>query len=130
MTVVAAGPRRLIVTALALVLFSNTAVVSAGTADRLYRTTDQAAYYLTHRLHYWSGIDLRRLTTKTAYCVGSADQSGKSGQSRVNQDGAPVYRSFSCVLNAMIGSGKNGTRVFQLDLVKKRRGWRIKSDES
>jgi hypothetical protein len=44
-------PRRLILTSLGLMLFSSTAAEVAGTGGTLYRTTDQAAYYLTHHLH-------------------------------------------------------------------------------
>lgn len=113
---------------LAVVLVGSATVAIAAADDARYRTDDQAAHYLTHRLHRWAGLDLGQVMAKTAYCVGAAEQSGGSGGGRVNRDGVPVFRAFSCVLNVTLTSGKNGTRVFQLDLVKERTGWRATSD--
>jgi len=47
----------------------------------------------------------------------------------VNRFEVQVFHSFSCVLTVRVASGKNGTRVFPLDLVKKHRGWRISADK-
>jgi hypothetical protein len=113
--------RSLVATVLALLLFASAGVAIAATGSVLYRTQDQAAHYLTHRLHRWAGIDLDKFSSKSAYCAGA-------GHGRVNEDGVLAYRSFSCVLNVRIKPGKNGTRVFQLDLVKVRHGWRLASD--
>src|SRR5205823_4333818 len=118
--------RRLITIVLALVLTTATVAIAAADSG-LYRTDHRAEQYLTHGLRRWAGVDLRTLRSKTAYCVGAADQSG-GGLDRLNSAGVPVYRSFSCVLNVRVESGRNGTRVFQLDLLKKRHGWRATSD--
>lgn len=119
--------RLLIATVLALVLCGATTAVAA-TGNALYRTDDQAALYLAQGLRDWSGIDLRELKSKAAFCVSAAEQSGKPGLGRVNAFGIPVFRSFSCVLTVRVRNGKNGTRVFPIDLLKERRGWRATSD--
>lgn len=118
-----ATPRSLVAAVLALVLFASATVAIAATGSPLYRTEDQAAHYLTHRLHRWAGIDLDKFSSKSAYCAGA-------GHGRVNEDGVLLYRSFSCVLNVTIKHGRNGTRVFQLDLAKVRHGWRIAADRA
>ena len=117
--------RRVIATVVALVAAGGAPVAIAATDNALYRTHKQAERYLTRDMHRWEGIDLRKFPTKTAYCVG-ADRG--SGHRHVDRDGETVYHSFSCVLNVTIASGKYGTRVFQLDLVRERHSWDITSD--
>lgn len=122
--------RRFIAALSALVLFGSPTVAIASSDRPLYRTVDQAAAYLQRGLDHWSGLDLRKFRSKTAFCVSASDQSGSPSQVRANRDGVPVYRSFSCVLNVTVSSGKNGTRVFQLDLTRERHGWHIASDSA
>ena len=105
------------------VLVAGPAGASAATGDGLYRTPNQAAHYLTHGLRQWSGIDLRNLTGKSAFCVGN-------GQQRLSRKGVPVFRTFSCVLSVTSSNGQDGTRVFQLDVAKARQGWSITSDSA
>lgn len=92
-------------------LFGSATLASAA-AGTLHPTDQQAAFYLTHHLTSWSGVDLRTARSKSAFCVWAAPQNDSDQR-------GPPSRSFACVLNATARSKK--TYVFGLYLVARTR---------